>query len=416
MADTVQDDRTPKSRLWNFNFLLLWQGQFVSAVGDVAYEIALGFWILAVTGSTGMMGALMAASTIPRVVLSPFAGVVVDRTDRKWLLVGMDAIRGIVVVLVGIAAYTGHAAVWMVFAAGIIIGLCAAFYNPSVNSIIPDIVKREQVVQANSFFSMIRAGSGILGNSLGGLLYSILGAPLMFLINGISYLFSSGTEVFLKIPKVHEERAKKHFLADLKDGLSFVWTNSGLRFLMLAAGVLNFFFSIAFVLLIPLFQRTDWLGPSRYGVTMAVFMAAMMAGMATTAAIKIPARRRLLVFGAGTVLFTVPMMIFPFFNTFWPMLVAIAVGGFFNAIINVLIQSVLQLGIPAEHRGKVFGLLDTLTQGLTPVGMAMGGILGEFFPLKWIVGGSIVLVALYIFPQLGSKGVREFFAISKEGS
>ena len=263
---------------------------------------------------------------------------------------------------------------------------------------------------------MIRAGSGILGNSLGGLLYSILGAPLMFLINGISYLFSSGTEVFLKIPKVHEERAKKHFLADLKDGLSFVWTNSGLRFLMLAAGVLNFFFSIAFVLLIPLFQRTDWLGPSRYGVTMAVFMAAMMAGMATTAAIKIPARRRLLVFGAGTVLFTVPMMIFPFFNTFWPMLVAIAVGGFFNAIINVLIQSVLQLGIPAEHRGKVFGLLETVTQGLTPVGMALGGILGEFLPLKWIIGGSIALVALYIFPQIGSKGVREFFAISEEGS
>ena len=76
MTDTTRNEARPKQpghRLWNLNFLLLWQGQFVSAVGDVAYEIALGFWILAVTGSTGLMGTLMAASTIPRVLLAPIA-------------------------------------------------------------------------------------------------------------------------------------------------------------------------------------------------------------------------------------------------------------------------------------------------------------------------------------------------------
>ena len=409
MTESEQAGNKPKAKLWNLNFLLLWQGQFVSAVGDVAYEIALGFWILAVTGSTGLMGALMAASTVPRVLLAPFAGVVVDRTDRKWLLVAMDAIRGVAVVLVGIAAYTGHAEVWMVFAAGIVIGLCAAFFNPSVGSVIPDIVRREQIVRANSFFSMIRAGSGVLGNSLGGILYSLLGAPLMFLINGISYLFSSGTEVFLKIPQAHKEREQKLFFADMKDGLSFVWHNAGLRFLMLAAGVMNFLSFIAIVLIIPLFQRTDWLGPTRYGITMAVFTLSMVAGMGVTAAFKIPANRRLLVFGLSTVIEVVAFVAFPFFAVFWPMLIAISLGGFFNAIVNVLIQSVIQLGVPQEHRGKVFGLIEMLTQGLTPVGMAVGGLLGEILPLQWVIGGSFALVGLFIFPQLGSRGVRAFF-------
>ena len=404
-----------KPRLWNLNFFLLWQGQFVSAVGDVAYEIALGFWILAVTGSTGLMGALMAASTVPRVLLAPFAGVFVDRTDRKWLLVGMDAIRGAAVVLVGVAALTGHAEVWMVFAAGVIIGLCAAFFNPSILSVIPDIVKREQVVQANSFFSMIRAGSGILGNSIGGVLYSVLGAPLMFLVNGISYLFSSGTELFLKIPKVHEDRERKDFVADLKDGLRYVWSNTGLRFLMVTAGILNFLSYIALVLIIPLFQRTEWLGPTRYGVIMAVFMTAMIFGMGLTAAVKIPAQRRLLIFGLSFVFSTIPLVAFPFFGVFWPMVMAIAIGGFFNAIVNVLIQSVIQLGVPSEHRGKVFGLLETLTQGLTPVGMAVGGILGEFLPLRLVIAGAFASVALIIIPQLGSKGIRAFFATEGEG-
>lgn len=389
---------------------MLWQGLFVSAVGDIVYEIALGFWILAMTGSTGLMGTLMAASTIPRVVLSPFAGVVVDRTDRKWLMVLMDGVRGVVVVLVGVAAMTGRAEVWMVFAAGVIIGLCAAFFNPSVASVIPDIVHRERLVQANSFFSMIRAGSGILGNSLGGVLYAVLGAPLMFLVNGLSYLFSAGTEVFITVPAVHREREKKQFWSDMKEGLSFVFHNKGLRFLMMSAGVINFLASIAVILLIPLFQRTEWLGPARYGVTMAVFTASMIAGMVTTASVTIPAGRRLLFFGLGMVLFVVPLVAFPFFRLFWPMLVCIAIAGYFNAIVNVLIQSVIQLGVPGELRGKVFGLLETLTQGLTPIGMAAGGLLGEFLPLRWVIGGSLALVGVFIFPQLGSPGIREFFA------
>ena len=74
MAEAESVDNNEKTKVWNLNFFLLWQGQFVSAVGDVVYEIALGFWILAMTGSTALMGTLMAASTIPRVLLGPFAG------------------------------------------------------------------------------------------------------------------------------------------------------------------------------------------------------------------------------------------------------------------------------------------------------------------------------------------------------
>jgi MFS family permease len=326
----------------------------------------------------------------------------------------MDLIRGVVVVLVAAAAMTGRAEVWMVFAAGIVIGLCAAFFNPSVGSVIPDIVHRERVVQANSFFSMIRAGSGILGNSLGGVLYSVLGAPIMFLVNGLSYLFSAGTEVFIRVPQTHKEREPAHFFADMKEGLSFTWQNQGLRFLMLCAGVINFLASIAVILLIPLFQRVEWLGPARYGVVMAVMTTAMIAGMGTTAAVKIPPERRLAVFGVSTVLFVAPLAVFPFFGSFWPMLVVIAVAGYFNAIVNVLIQSVIQLGVPQHLRGKVLGLLETLTQGLTPVGMAIGGVLGEYLPLRWIIGGSFVLIGAFIFPQLGARGIRDFFAVEEE--
>ena len=102
---------------------------------------------------------------------------------------------------------------------------------------------------------------------------------------------------------------------------------------------------------------------------------------------------------------------FPLFNTFWPMLVAIAFFGFTNAVVNVLIQSVIQLGVPGNMRGKVFGLLGTLTQGLTPIGLAIGGLLGEALPFRIVISGSFVLIAIFFFPQLGSRQIRAFFAI-----
>jgi hypothetical protein len=232
-------------------------------------------------------------------------------------------------------------------------------------------------------------------------------------VNGISYLFSAATELFIRVPKIHQ-KTKPSFSEDMKLGLRFVWRNRGMRFLMLSAGVLNFLGFVAIVLLIPLFQRTDFLGPARYGVAMATFTAGMIVGMGLTASVKIPPEKRLLFFGIGNVGFTVPLAVFPLFGSFWPMLVSIAIAGFFNAIVNVLIQSVLQLTVPQQMRGKVFGLLETVTQGLTPIGMALGGVLGEFLPLRLVISGALAAIGVFIFPQLASRSIRAFFATDTE--
>jgi len=396
-------------RLWNANFVLLWQGQLVSAIGDVAYEIALGFWILAVTGSTGLMGTLMASSMIPRVLVTPLAGVWVDRGNRKALMVGMDTVRGVAVVLVAVAALTGWIQVWMVFAAGIVIGLAAAFFNPTILSIIPDIVPRERLVQGNSFFSMIRAGSGILGNSLGGLLYALLGAPLMFLANGLSYLFSAGTELFIRVPRVEHAGPRANFFGDFKAGVRFVWASTGLRSLMLVAAVLNFFAMIGIVLILPLFQRTEGLGPVRFGIIMAVFTGAMLLGMAFTAAVKISDRWRYPMFLLGMAVTSLAFALVPVWAVFPLMIALAAVGGFFNAIVNVLIQSIVQLSTPQAMRGKVMGFLEALTGGLMPIGMAVGGLLGEFLPLRLVISLAFAASGVIAIPPLLAPSIRRFF-------
>jgi len=402
-------------KLWTMNFFLLWQGQLVSGLGDVIYEIALGFWVLAVTGSTGLMGTLMAASALPRILIAPFAGVIVDRCNRRNMIVLMDLVRGIVITAVGIAAILGFVQIWMVFAAGVTLGICAAFFNPTVGSTVPDIVPRDKLIQANSALNMVGTGVNILANPLGGFMYQILGAPIMFLTNGISYLVSAFTEIFIKVPKIERkisvddamQNTRESFKKDLKEGFKFVWNFKGLRYLIMVAAGLNFFANMGIVLILPLFQRTQALGPGKYGVAIALLTGGMFTGMALISIIKVPYEKRLSIFMISGVIFSIGFAAFPMVS-FNYMLVLLFIAGFFNAIVNTFISATLQLTVPQEMRGKVFSIMNTVTGGLVPIAMAVGGILAEFIAIKYIILTCFLLSGAGIIPLGFIKKFKHF--------
>ena len=397
-----------KTKLWNLNFFLLWQGQFVSSLGDVVYYIALGFWVLNLTGSTAVMGTLMAVSSLPRVLVSAFAGVIVDRSDRKWLLVFMDLIRGIAIVFVGVAAYLGFVKIVMVFIAGVIISLCGAFFNPAVSSILPDIVDKNKLVQANSVFSIIYTGTGIVGNPAGGILYKTLGAPFMFLFNGLSYLFSALTVILIRVPKIVHTKELPHFFQDMKIGFNFIWQVKGLRLLMMMACVLNLFAIIGIMLILPLFEQAKHLGPSLYGVLMGFFTGGMLLGYLFGSVANIPAERRFAIFIPCFIVNCLCLIFLPIYLNFSFIVVLAGLAGFTMALLNAFINSVIQMTTPQDMRGKVFGFLSSIVSGLNPVAFAVGGILAELISVRAVISSSF-LVCLILFALLStSDAFRRF--------
>lgn len=397
-----------KEKLWTWNFFLLWQGQLVSALGDVAYGIALGFWVLQKTGSTALMGTLMACSTIPRLIISPFAGVYIDRANRRNIIVAADVIRGVLVTLVAIAAFAGYAQVWMVFVTAIMSGAAAAFFNPAVGSAIPDLVDKSKLMKANSVFSMIYSGSNIVGNSIGGVLYNFLGAPIMFLFNGISYLFSAVTEIFIKIPRVERPAVEQHFWVDMKEGYTFVWKFRGLRDLISIAAMLNLFANMAMVLFLPLFYKTEALGPVKYGLAMAAMTAGMFIGMLFTSIVNIPTSKKMPILLVGCFTFSILLAVLPFINNIITMMVLLFISGLSNSIFNAIINVSVVLSIPQNMRGKVSSLMQTVTMGLTPIGYAAGGILAEYIPIRYVISGCFVITILLFIPFAFMKHFRRF--------
>lgn len=415
---TVKDipasgEARPAEKLWTPNFFILWQGQLISVLGDVVYAIALGFWVLATTGSTALMGTLMAASTLPSVLIAPFAGVIVDRTDRRKLIILMDVIRGATVVLLATAAYMGFISLWMVFVAGIILGVCGAFFLPSVNSAIPDIVPSSKLMGANSMMGMITSASNIVGNSAGGFLFQFLGAPFLFLFNGASFLVSAVINLFIKIPRIKRD-TEQHFLVDLRDGYRFIWKFRGLRYLLIISSVLNFLSSVAITLFLPLFQKSASLGAARYGLAMAFLTGGMLLSMAITSVIKVPPVRKLAVFMFSAVSACICFAAAALAASFPLMCAIIFAGGIFLAAINIFINSTVQLTVPQDMRGKVFALIGMVATSLTPFGMALGGVLGEYFPLRAVIFTCFLLMFIVMLPFSVIKSFKRFINFDPE--
>ena len=141
---------------------------------------------------------------------------------------------------------------------------------------------------------------------------------------------------------------------------------------------------------------------------MAVFTGGMFLGMALTAMVKIPPRRRSPLFMLGGTVSLLCLIVFPFMESFALGTVLLGLAGFANAIINVFIMAVMQLAVPQDMRGKVFALLNMLTQGLTPIAFALAGGLAEFIPLAPLISGSFALAVLVGIPVFVMRSFRRF--------
>ncbi|MDD5495423.1 MAG: MFS transporter [Dehalococcoidia bacterium] len=410
-------------RLWNRDFLLLWQGQLVSQVGQRAFGLAMIFYIKEATGSASLMGLMMMLSTLPGVLLGPMGGTFADNFSRKRIIVYGDLINGFFVISLAtlmffVSASTGLIITWLfiVAAAGAII---FAFFTPAVYAAVPDLVPVNRLDAANSMNQFAVFVSLFIGQGLGGLLYSVTGAAALFLINGCTYLFASGTEAFVKIPQVIPEKAKKGseafktFISDTNEGLRYVWNQKGMRVLFLAAALLYLFIA-PMAILLP-FYVEDYLklNAAWYGYLLMALGAGSVIGYVIAGAANVRGKRQSWLTIISLLLAAAAMGIVGFVTVPFMVMGVIFIIGLMAGIFIVKTTTVLQLAATSEIRGRVFGLLGTLTSGLAPLGMGIGGVIADLanknIPAIYSTCGALVFIL-----SIGiacSKEARTFLAI-----
>ena len=413
---------TKPTRLFNKNFFLLWQGQLVSLLGVQAYSIAMMFWIKHQTGSATLMGLVMMVSQIPGVVLGPISGVFVDRYSRWKIIVGSDLIRGLVTLtlasLVFFCPDEQKIIIVALFTVGLISSTIAAFFNPAITASIPELVPSEKLAAANSLHAFSYQASNTVGMGIGGVLFRIMGASTLFFIDGITYIFSAVSEMFIKIPqtfpdeKTDAKSTLNRLLDDIKEGFLFIWQNKGMLHLFFTFTLISFFL-VPGMVLTPFFVEdylmatSDWYGFITGGIGLGSIVGFVIAG-----GVKASGSVRSKMNVTAIIAFNIFLTLFGFIRAKELAVINMFMGGMMMGFFQVNVLTILQQTTPDWIRGRVFAVLTTITGALTPVGMGMTGVITDLLnqnvPLVLIAGGALSFFSCVILTF--SPAFREYMA------
>lgn len=400
-------------RKWK-NFALLWQGQLISILGDTVYASVISYLVLEQTGSTAKMSVVTSVGLLARVITGIVSGAVVDNVNRKYLMVFLDAVRGITVLLtvIGIVKYNNGLLVWLVLSQ-IIVDICAAFFNPSINSVIPDIVDASHVVQANSNMTVSRFLGKILGNLIFASFFNIAFYPVFLVINGCSYLFSSFTEIFIKVPDRANRCNIRKFSQSIKKGYCYVGKKKGLRNFLFLCGIMNIFLCMTEILYIPFFDKNDF-GINMYGYCMGALSLGTISAAVLMSLIKLKMNSKNIMMISCMGYFFLAA-IFPVQKNAYFLAAVFFLMGCTDAVIHNIISACLQLNTDAEFRGVVFSLYSLTNNVMKPISISIGGILGEYFD----IGKLIMVIMIAGIIALGfcfrNKALLDFMTLYKKG-
>ena len=397
-------------RLWNKDFILLLQGKAVSTLGDVMYGVAIGYWVYQTTGSSALMGLMSSISMFVTMFLSPLCGSIVDKCNRKWLIVGIDTLQGVVMLTVGILAYMNVLNVPIVLVAALLAAFCGVFYSPAISTIMLDIIPRDDMVRGQSIYSSLSSLIDLAGSAFSGAMVAFFGVPLIVVINGISNLYSAFTDLLVRIPKTVQQGTEvtvKGVLQDLANATKTIFSDECLKIFVPCALILNFLAAGPLALTLP-FCMEKGFSVDMYGYLISIYSGAYVIGALFLGAIQFKPRTRFWIMSLGFSL-SVPCFIGVYFsNRFFVMCIFAFLAGLLNCAGNTVFNAALMLALPEKNRSAILGFIGSFSVGGTALSALVYGLLGEMFPLYIIFAAGNAISLIPMLYMCFHKQVKRF--------
>lgn len=385
-------------KLWNKDFTLLIQGSAVSTIGDLMYSVAIGYWVYEQTGSSALMGIMSSISMFVTMFLSPFCGSIVDKCNRKRLIVGIDAMQGILMLTVGVLAFMNALNVPIVLLAAFLASFGSVFYSPAISTLMIDIIPRDDMVRGQSVHSGMNALINMVGTAFSGAMVAFLGVPVIVVINGLSNLYSAASELFIHVPRTVQQGTKvtaKGILQDLLKAVKTIFSDGCLRLFVPCALILNLLCAGPLTLLLP-FCLEKGFAVDMYGYLVSVYTAASLLCVLILGTVKLKPKARFWVMSIGFSSSVVFFVLAFCATRFIPMCVMAFLAGFANCAGNTVFNASLMLALPAENRSATLGFIQSASVGGTALSAVIYGLLGDVFPLYIVfaVGTAISLLPM----------------------
>ncbi|MBQ5808994.1 MAG: MFS transporter [Clostridia bacterium] len=399
-----------RNKLWNKNYILLLQGNAISTLGDVMYSVAIGYWVYQATGSSALMGIMSSISMFVTMFLSPFCGSIVDKCDRRWMIVGIDLVQGLIMLAVGVLAYINALSVPIVLLAALCAAFGSVFYSPAISTIMLDIIPRDDLVRGQSIHSGISSLIDLVGSAISGAMVAFFGVPLIVVINGLSNLYSAVTELFVRVPKTVQQGntvTVKGVMRDLRCAAGEIISDKCLKIFVPCALILNLLGAGPLTLMLP-FCLEKGFTVDMYGYLISIFSAAYVAGALVLGAVKLRPSARYLVMSIGFTLYVPCFVVACFAGRYVVLCIFAFLAGLFNCAGNTVFNAALMLALPNENRSAILGFIRSASVGGTALSAVIYGFIGELFPLYIIfaLGSAISLIPMIYL--CFNKNTRDF--------
>jgi MFS family permease len=392
--------------LRNRDFGLLWLGQAVSLIGDGIYLVAIAWLVLDISNEPTALGLVGLAWTLPMVVALLISGVLSDRFERRRLMITADLMRLAAIGAIAALALAETAELWQVIALVVVYGIGQALFQPAFSAIVPDVVPRDQLLQANAVRELMEPlGLRFAGPAIGGLLIAVFGVGEALVVDAATFGVSAlAVSLMSRQPPPREQTAG--IRRDLMEGFAYVRAHAWLWATLAGAALFLLVTYGPMEVLLPYIIKNELGGDAAtFGTVLAVGGLGSIAAAVVLSITGLPRRHVTFMWSAWTVGVVMDIGL-ALAGASWQMCV-LAFFSFGLATAGLLTWSMLMYTlVPSEMLGRVSSLDWFISIGLTPLSFALTGPIADAFGARETLAGAGIL-GLFTIGFLFIPGVRD---------
>lgn len=398
------------------NLLIFSCAKLVSSFGSAIYTFALGLYVLKTTGSGLSFAITLVVSILPTIIVSPFAGVLADKLNKKVLVITMDLLNGVLLLFIYFFSRSFGLSLYMIYISTFLIWVISIIFDMSLQSAIPNIVSNDNLLKITSISKVIESVSSIIGPMIGGLVFAFWDIRFFILINGISFILAAISEIFmdfkLNINVIQIKYQKISMLKDIFDAFKYIQGKLKLKKIIVLLVALNFFTSLSLSVPLPyILNEVLKIDSYYFGIIQGACPIGMIIGAIFVKKIfnEMHFDRLLIILNSSfsilIMLIALPLFLSKlhlnliFINILY--IIIMFCIGVVISLIDVPVFYILQKTIDAEFRARVLSLALSIVKIASPIALILSGsLIGILSPsVLPIVGGSLSFLFVIIYSK-----------------
>lgn len=394
------------------NFLYYWIGMAISTMGTSMQNIAQPWLVYKLTNSPFLLGLVSALQFIPFLLLSLFAGVIIDRSKKKNILYITQSMSFAITLVIAILIYSSHIMYWHLIVSSTLLGIVNTFDQPARQSFVIELVGREDLTNGIALNSVQNNMARMIGPAIAGVIMGAgpQGIPICFLINSVSFGAVLLSFLFIHPYPIDRQPIKeKNVLQNIGEGLTFIYHRKAMFGTLLIMAITGTFVMNENIL-VPVFsEQVLHQHETGFGLLMSMIGIGTLTGAFTMAALAKRGPQKFAVY-VFPVITGVLLVLVGFTDSYAVTSVALLLLGFFFLMFSTSANSIMQLNSPDEYRGRVMSVYSLVTLGTTPIGNLFAGGIAQSFnvAVSFIACGAATLLLLIpVLFYLQTKKGRE---------